>query len=883
MMQPPPVPRSSSHPSAPRPAELPKPPIVPPVVPSSLPQPYPSVRADKTMAATISILRSVERVSEESEKKPAAEADPRTPLAIGTVVGQYTITSRLGQGGFGITYRARHNTRGTGVVVKEHMPRGMAVREVNSDFVTFSAPEKEELFRATMAEFVEEVTVMTGLAHPGIVPILDAFEANGTAYYVMSYVYGKPMEVSERPTLDPVQRARDARSIKRLLLSLLGTLEYMGQHNVVHRDIKPENIVVTPDGSPVLLDFGSARQLHPDKVYSNIYTPGFCAPEQATSATDAEMSAQLGAWTDLYALGATFSYIITRMLPPRAEMRVASSPDPYKPLAARRDLRSLYGEAFLNAIDRALELEPRNRWQTAAEWRAAIEDGILPASRKLARRIQVLAVSGVCAVAVLGGISLWALRERDQAMTIYGNSLHFSEGILFDFNDRLADIPGSTELQQQLGTHLRNYLRRMEQLPLRHDEKLQRALAAAWLNLGSVYMAQSKQEEATAALRRAAEYEKHLLELSPGDRNYRYELARTRLLRAEVARRRNMNPQAWQHVTGARKLLEELCGEYPDNTDYQCSLGEAMSATALLARTDGDAVLRKCSLDDLLAHYRRLAERYPRHEKIRMGLGYALQERGSMATELADFDTATQMLQEEHRIFSDLVGLHPYRMSYKKGLVHSYFAHGVLFSRMSEAADTPKKAQENDEKALNALGRHIELGQELEALDPHNAEYPFMQCRALSLMVDALLRVEKKNLALSYCKTLMQKSEELSKADPDNGDYALLYAAAWRAMGRVYASMPEHYGKAGSALNRYRDLVLPRLRRNPDNVTLALAYMDALTESAELAVKMDKKQQARIWLTEASTLLNLLRATEPDNAALRARSELVRRLRKELR
>lgn len=867
MMTPPPTPRMSSaaptvSPAAPLSAAAVS--AAPPLLPDITVQNLPKGGETSKISAT------------------AKETDSRKALPPGTVVGDYTITSKLGQGGFGITYHARHNGRGTGVVIKEHMPRGMAVRDAGSDFITFPSPEKEELFRATMAEFVEEVTVMMGMQHPGIVPILSAFEANGTAYYVMPYVYGKPLELSEQPTLDTAQRAREARVVKRLLYALLETLEYMGQHDVVHRDIKPENIMVTPEGHPVLLDFGSARQLHPGKVYTNIYTPGFCAPEQSVSKDDGDMTAQMGAWTDIYALGATFYYIITRMLPPRSEMRVAASPDPYKQLASRRDLRSLYGGAFLETIDRALELEPRNRWQTAAAWRGAIADGILPASPRLLRRMRLLAAGAGCALAVLGGISLWALYERNQAMSIYANSLRFSESILYDFNDDLADIPGSTALQKQLGLHLKDYLREMEKQPLGHDEKLQRAMAAAWLNLGSVYMMQGQLVEATDALRRATALNEWLIEQNPDEKHYRYELTRTLRQRAEVARRRNLNANALDLLTLAEKELRSLCEQVPENPDYQCALVNVLGEMAYMIRISGNVELRKQYLQQQLEISRALVARYPRHAKARMGLGYALQECGHMAMEEADFTEAIRLLDEEAGIFAELCGQQPYSMSFKEGLSMSYFEHGNLYNRMSELSDDPAAKAEYDTKTLNAFGHHIELAREMEALDPNNAEYPFQQCRAIVFMVDALLRVGQPQLAIAHCNTLMKKSEQLLKKAPDNVDYALLKAGAWRGLAMAHSCNPATYGKAEKEFDNYRSDIAVRLAGTPDNRTLCIAYMDALFESSELALKMDNKEAARTWLLETAGLLSRLLKNEPNNSGFRVRQEQVQQRLKEM-
>lgn len=799
--------------------------------------------------------------------------DRRDPLPPGTPVGDYTIISKLGQGGFGITYRARHSTQGSIVVIKEHMPSELAARVPGTTYVCSKTPETEARFKATMAEFMEEVVILMGLEHPGIVPIISGFEANGTAYYVMPYVEGHALEIPDTPTLDKARQAIEARKIKQQLRNLLYTLEYLEQHGIVHRDIKPENIVINTEGRPILLDFGSARQPMEGKVYTNIFTPDFCSPEQSTARTDAQMSAAIGPQTDIYALGATFYYLITRLLPPRADVRTIASPDPYQPLAGRAHLEELYSRHFLQAIDRALELQPAERWKNAADWRNSMESGIIPPPSRYVKRMRILMTISVFIVVIFGSLSVWALREKEHAMQIYDNSLNFTEGILYDFNDELSDIPGSTALQKQLGNNLKNYLNSMEKLPMAQDEKLQRALATAWKNLGQVNTQQGELPAATEAYRNATKLLQTLHEEHPEDQHYRYELAKVWLLRAEVGRRRNMVSQARLLVSQALNMLRALSDQSPDNPDFKCDLGLAMDYAARLAGNSGNIEQRRRAIDSMIDLYRELVTQYSSHEGARVGLARALISQARLRIESDDYALATQLLNEARDIYVALAATQPHRLSFKAGRSTEAYTRGSMYTAMRNGTTNTELHRDMDENAMTAFKESITLAEELEALDPNNTEYPFLQCRAMAFMVDIMQRRGMNNQAEAYCNTIMQKVNALLEISPGNTEYAMIKAGAWRGMARAHAATPKHKARAVREMKEYRDMVQAMLEKTPANPTLKNMYADALVESATLATEFGQQKDAIVWLEQAIVLMSDMIRKEGDNTVIRQRVE----------
>ena len=857
-----------------------------PVAPLSTPAPpVPPISQAKTAAvlpsvAQISPTRKISGVPTGSPRKnSSAQRSERTPLPPGSRVGNYTITSKIGIGGFGIVYSATHTQDGTPVAIKEHMPVGLAMRQPNDTYVHPTSPETEERFKATVGEFLEEVTVLMGISHPGIVPILTAFETNGTAYYVMPFQKGTPMTIAEQGSLDAAQQAQEARHNKRLLLSLLSTLDYLRMHQIVHRDIKPDNILITDEGNTVLLDFGSARQIQPGKVFTNVFTPDFSAPEQSHAETDAEMSESLGPWTDIYSLGVCFYYLITHLYPPRSELRMLSSVDPYTPLAGRADLEHLYGAAFLKAIDRALELKITDRWQSAAAWRIAIGEGIITTPVKKTRRFHPPTAAAIAAFILFAGGSIWAFHERHQTIKALETSLALNANLLIDISQESTDLPGATHLQRLLGQHLSAYLHKVERPPTVEEGKYLRSISTAWRNYATICEQQNQLKEADTAYRHAADNLRRLQQLEPDSIIYPYNLATTLLGRVEIARTRNNPQQARKHLSEALGILHTLTQKAPHNPDFLCTLGRAMSEEANLARHEGKEHAYREAITRILNLYRDILNDFPDHPKAKEGLGYALLLAGQEAIDQNKLEDARLLLEEARQSYAALTSQRPYNLSLKRGLARTFYTQGLLYSKLSANATEPQQSQQLDEQALNAYRKHNEIINYLETQDTHNQdESAYMLCRALSRMVDILLRSDQPNLAESYSKTILVKLEKLIEEDPDNLDYAKLAANAKRGIALAHSRSPYYIEDTAEDLRQYRSAMQKLLKRAPEDHSSQYRYTEALLESAILATRNGAAEQAREWLTEAQTILTRLTQTQPDNHAYTDRLEKINHL-----
>jgi len=281
----------------------------------------------------------------------------RNALPEGFELHEYRIDSILGHGGFGITYLAKDTHLDQWVALKEYLPNDIAVREGLSTVYAKSNTD-QEAFEWGLQRFILEARALAQFQHPHIVRVMRFFEANHTAYMVMEYLEGESL--SARLKRGPLPE-------KELLETLLPLLEGLAEVHALgflHRDIKPANIHLRKDGSPVLLDFGAARQALGQRSTSltSIVTPGYAPFEQYDS-----KSAQ-GPWTDIYALGAVMYYAATGRVPSEVVGRLKRDDMPRAvELAAGQ-----YRRELLRAIDWALALDEEARPQSVAEWREAL-------------------------------------------------------------------------------------------------------------------------------------------------------------------------------------------------------------------------------------------------------------------------------------------------------------------------------------------------------------------------------------------------------------------------------------------------------------------------------------------------------------------------------
>ena len=332
--------------------------------------------------------------------------DGGAPLTTGARVEEFEILRVLGAGGFGVTYLARDTNLACEVAVKEYFPARCAVRRNDGTVGPRSRAHTEE-YRWGLERFLREARVLARFDDRRIVRVRRVFEAVGTAYLVMEYVEGRSLAAE----LKEVGKLPESR-VQVLMEQLAAGLEVVHAAGLVHRDIKPGNVMLREDGTPVLIDFGTANQAFGEQSELVQVTPPYAPIEQYGSGEASRR--RLGPWTDLYALGAVAYTALSGQRPVEAVERV-----PVDRMARLETAAPDVSERFATAVMAALAVDAEDRPQTVAAWRGLWDDarGERPRFFWWSRAAIGLAAAALIAVFWIAG----GLRPGQEGLADAGN------------------------------------------------------------------------------------------------------------------------------------------------------------------------------------------------------------------------------------------------------------------------------------------------------------------------------------------------------------------------------------------------------------------------------------------------------------------------------
>jgi hypothetical protein len=272
---------------------------------------------------------------------------------------EYRIESVLGAGGFGMTYLCTDTNLDEHVAIKEYFPSDLALRALDGSVVPVNT-DSDQSYKWGLERFILEARTLAKFSHPHIVRVNRYFEANATGYMVMDYENGESLTQLLKREPQP----GEAR-IKEIVVPLLEGLQAVHETGFLHRDIKPANIYIRTSGSPVLLDFGAARQAvnGATKSLTAVLTPGYAPLEQYSG------DGNQGPWSDIYAMAGVLYRAFTNENPPDAVSRLKNDTVPAK-LA---QLKGRVSEPALRAVDWALALDEKQRPTSVEVWKRALQ------------------------------------------------------------------------------------------------------------------------------------------------------------------------------------------------------------------------------------------------------------------------------------------------------------------------------------------------------------------------------------------------------------------------------------------------------------------------------------------------------------------------------
>ncbi|MFB6365317.1 serine/threonine protein kinase [Paenibacillus elgii] len=259
--------------------------------------------------------------------------------------GAYRIEERLASSELSIVYTGCPSEGEERLAIKEFYPGSLALRDMDGEAVLCRRPSSRRKFEELNDAFRREASILSRLRHRHIVEYIDHFEENGTSYLVTRYCPGKPLMDFIRE-----EKPSAAQLIRNVLLPLLDTVDFVHRQGIIHRDLKPGNVMISEEGRPVLLDFGSAVSLAEPDVRPIFTTAGFSPLELYSE------KARQGKKADLFSAAAILYYSFTRRVPMDVSERLIEDR-----MESARTVNPEIGLLLSGMIRWGLAVQPRRR------------------------------------------------------------------------------------------------------------------------------------------------------------------------------------------------------------------------------------------------------------------------------------------------------------------------------------------------------------------------------------------------------------------------------------------------------------------------------------------------------------------------------------------
>jgi tetratricopeptide (TPR) repeat protein len=672
---------------------------------------------------------------------------------------------------------------------------------------------------------MEERQILASLQHPGIAGLLDGGSTeDGSPYLVMEYVEGVRLDEwlkRESPAL--AERIR-------VFVAICAAVEYAHRHLVVHRDLKPANIMITPEGSPVLLDFGVARLLDPfgsgiTQTGTRLLTPRFASPEQVRG--QAASTA-----TDIYSLGVLLFVMLTGHHPYAEQtedtleiLRAVCTEEPARPSASPGPWRkALRGE--LDAITlQCLRKDPEERYRSVSDlsgdlgaWAQrrpvrAHPPSPLQRAAKLIRRNAALSAASAAAVVFLiagSGVSLWeahdARQQRLRAEMRFDQVKRLAHSVLFDLHDAIQRLPGSTAARRLLAQQALDYLKELEATSA-NNRDLVCELAAAYIRVGDVQAQLGKADTGGSAGAIASQLTARRLAAEaaaadPGDERA------LRLLLDASARLSNLYEQQGDMKAQLRirpeveTLSATLAARHPDDPKLRV---RAVWYRAETLSAGDDAKVALSAWEKAVSAAREAADRDPHDpeaihylESSYRNLGDARKNAGDLPGALESYRRSTAI--NERRVADDPAASQP-KMDLYLDL--------VLSGWVSYRSGQVQSAVANYERAAHLL-------RGICASDPDDLRARLELAKLLITAAPAYQKLKREADTIARLREALGYLEWAMTRDPHNDDARVHHGWALLYLADVWA---EKAARRGPAARHYWRLAAETYERSLDSLS----------------------------------------------------------------
>jgi eukaryotic-like serine/threonine-protein kinase len=736
----------------------------------------------------------------DSEKSVGAEPLPGRLKNVrddtGKKIGAYRVIRQIGMGGMGAVYLA--------VRADDTFNKQVAIKLVQTGIDT------EEILQ----RFRHERQILATFDHPNIAKLLDGGTTDeGLPYFVMDYVEGTRIdEYGESHKLQINERIG-------LFRQICSAVQYVHQNLVVHRDLKPSNILVTPDGTPKLLDFGIAKLLKPEmftnladatRVEFRLMTPGYASPEQVRGEPVTTAS-------DVYSLGVILYELLTSRRPYRVKtdspaeiLRAVCDQEPERPSTAiirqeeTRDSKRVLTPEIIAAdrgtlpdklqkqlrgdldtiVAKALRKEPQRRYASAERLSEDLRHYLvgLPVSAhrdtrsyragKFVRRHKAgVAAVALIAVLLIGGVlaTTWQARvaraERANAQREFNDVRKLTTSFLFEFHSAIQDLPGSTPVRKLLVQRALEYLSKLAQQS-RGDPGLQRELAEAYLKVGDVqgnpYVANLGDTEGAAkSYKQALEISQALIQTNANDIEAKRYLARSYKSLGEVMPILGQPTDGQTNLRKALEILQDMAAADSANQQLQAELANCYQALGDLQghsglQNLGDPTGALVFYKKGLAIYQAQVSGNVNNQEARRGVAVLQMRIGDLEMEHGDPKDGMNQYRNALGILEEFSASNPTHADARRLLALGYQKVG------GAQEDT------NPKEALASYAKAASINEGLMAADPNNAQASMSLAITLRYTGDLQKKMGDRTDALANYQRVLQILERLAAAEPRN-------------------------------------------------------------------------------------------------------------------